>query len=394
MDNWCRRSTRAKSQVKDSQTIWKTANVTNTCSQVRIDCSALRSIVKVQLNDQNIDPLRHKVSLVELLSLHEPLVSSHTHRRSITGSRKGFMRKQYMEAHLAMLRGAKSNQEAKKEDMAHMRELEAMEKDLSRWRRGRGGHTVRYTYSYNDEITAERKTEMIEFSKAEHSDLLKYRLCVKESDKKFTRLREHSKLYQMRQEFGGGEGDVATAFTNDRQETTEEIRTMTAPEEREVILTRMERDKYYIACSSKRKSHNPIIKNEQLGGRKDRDMDGDEGDSLIDRAIRDRDQMRKKRAAALEEEKKDPWLHLVGAMIVVLETAEEAASASRPSTSRVCPCLGCAAPAPASRRGHCSRARRFWTRSSDWSGRRSERRARRLCEWPSWIASAESVGAG
>ena len=55
-----------------------------------------------------------------------------------------------------MLRGAKSNQEAKEEDMAHLRELEEMKM------------------------------------------LKKYRLYVKESDKKFTRLREHSKLYQMR----------------------------------------------------------------------------------------------------------------------------------------------------------------------------------------------------
>ena len=69
--------------VVDSQTNWNMENATITCSHVRTDCSALRSIVKVKC-----------------ISLHVPLISSHTHRRSITGSRKR------MKVHLAMLRGA------------------------------------------------------------------------------------------------------------------------------------------------------------------------------------------------------------------------------------------------------------------------------------------------
>ena len=46
-----------------------------------------------------------------------------------------------MKAHLSMLRGAKSNPEAKEEDMVHLRELEEIEKDLSRWRRRRRAGT-------------------------------------------------------------------------------------------------------------------------------------------------------------------------------------------------------------------------------------------------------------
>ena len=67
------------------------------------------------------------------------------------------------------------------------------------------------------------------------------------------------------------DGDVATAFTNDwqkqRDKQTEAIKLM-APEEREVILARMERDKDYITCSPcKRKDHNSNKnrKNEQFG---------------------------------------------------------------------------------------------------------------------------------
>merc|ERR1712176_198524 len=57
---------------------------------------------------------------------------------------------------------------------------------------------LRYTYSYNDPITGERKKEIEEYTDKEM--IREYELCKQENDKKFLRLKAYSKLDKMKQE--------------------------------------------------------------------------------------------------------------------------------------------------------------------------------------------------
>merc|ERR1712228_31917 len=198
----------------------------------------------------------------------------------LTGSRKVFAKNEYMKKikklmkqHLIMLRGQSRLKEG--EDNDELDELDGLDDidvdmddddddnedddyDMDRHRKKKKKKKIkkvirivkklRYTYSYNDPISGERKKEIEEYSDKEM--IKKYELCKQENDKKFLRLKAYSKLDKMRQEMEEeyGENGDAPKFMNDRQREKymkmQRIKNM-PPDERAKILDKMAKQKPY-----------------------------------------------------------------------------------------------------------------------------------------------------
>eukprot|EP01083_Nonionella_stella_P182205 654921_1 len=287
----------------------------------------------------------------------------------LTGSRKTFARNQYlkkigrlMKQHLVMLRGDRVQDHVVLEEDQDVLDLEQLmniqmneKNEVKKKLKLIKKEKLRYTFCYNDPITGERKKEIEHYTREQHPQIFKkYKLCVQEKDDKFLRLREYSKLYQMKMEEMEEDGSSGGTIMNDKQRERHEKmqRAKNMPrEEREAHLSKLEAAKPYITCSScKRKGHNSNNKfcpkyaqklaqqsaeNKEKNENDDDDAKGGGIDSFIERAIDKKHQSyrgssgKKEEKAARKKKKKlvmkidDPRLTFVTVLRHMMQRARD-----------------------------------------------------------------------